>query len=93
MQAQGIQTYLKGTEVQVAVGPLVSTAGGWMCKNGSAAVPSSFNEDSLGQLKIEVGSCFRGLIRDMRSMALQTTPFVSGQLKQSRHLPIMLFLP
>lgn len=50
--------------------PLVATTGGWVGENGSTAVSTCLDEDCLGQLKIEVCSCLRGLIGDMRCMAL-----------------------
>lgn len=76
VQPQCIESNLKGAEVKVAMRPLVATAGGRVGENGGAAVATGLDENRLGQLKIEVRGCFRGLIGDMRCMALWPPAFI-----------------
>lgn len=57
VEAQRVQADLEGTEVQVPVGPLVAPAGGGLGEDRGGGVPSSLDEDSLCQLKVEVSRC------------------------------------
>lgn len=76
MQAEGIQANLKGTQMQVAVGPLVTSTGRGLRENGGGAVSSSFNQHSLGQLKVKMGSCLRWLVGHVWSMTFRPTAFI-----------------
>lgn len=81
VQSQCIESNLKGAEVKVTMRPLVATTRRRMGENGGAAVSPSLNENRLGQLKIEVSSCLRGLIWDMGGMALRSPALVSEERK------------
>lgn len=76
MQAEGIQANFKGTQMQVAVGPLMASAGRGLSENGGGAVSTSFNQHSLGQLKVKMGSCLGWLVGYMWSMAFRSTAFI-----------------
>lgn len=81
VQSQCIESNLKGAEVKVAMRALMATTRRWMGKNGGAAVSPSLNKNRLGQLKIEVSSCLRGLIWDMGGMALRPPALVPEERK------------
>lgn len=76
MQAEGIQADFKGTQMQVAVGPLMASASRGLSENGCGAVSTSFNQHSLGQLKVKMSSCLRWLVGHMWSMAFRPATFV-----------------
>lgn len=76
MQPKGIQANLKGTQMQVAVGPLVTSTGRRLSENGGGAVSSSFNQHSLGQLKVKMGSCLRWLVGHVWSMTFRPAAFI-----------------
>lgn len=76
MEAESVQADLKSTNVQVPVGPLVASAGRGLCENGCGRVPTSFDQDCFGQLKVKVSCCLRRLVRYVGSVAFRTTAFV-----------------
>ena len=78
MQAQGVQADLEGTQVQVAVGPLVAPAGRGLGEDGRGAVPAGLDQHRLGQLKVEVGRRLRWLVGDVGCVALWATAFIPG---------------
>lgn len=53
-----------------------------MGEDGGTAISTCFDKDCLGQFKVEVSSCLRGLVWDMRSMALQPPPFIPRGKRQ-----------
>lgn len=74
---------------------LVPTTGGRVGEDGGTAVSTSFDEDCLGQFKVEVSSCLWWLVWNMRSMALQPPPFIprgkaQRQLSDSNNIPSSL---
>ncbi len=75
MQAEGIQANFKGTQMQVAVGSLMASAGRGLSENGGGAVSTSFNQHSLGQLKVKMGSCLGWLVGHVWSMAFRPAAF------------------
>lgn len=84
MKSEGIQANLKGTQMQVAVGSLVATTGRGLSENGGGAVSSSFNQHSLGQLKVKMGSCLRWLVGHMWSMAFRPAAFIPIKRERDR---------
>ena len=77
MQAQGVQADLEGTQVEVAVGPLVAPAGRGLREDGGGRVPPRLDEHRLGQLEVEVGGGLRRLIGHVGGVALRATPLVT----------------
>lgn len=86
VQSQCIESNFKGAEVKVTMRPLVAAARRRVGENGGAAVSPSLNENCLGQLKIKVSSCLRGLIWDVGSMALRSPALVSAERKITQPL-------
>ena len=92
VQAERVQADLEGTEVQVAVGALVSAAGRGLCEDGRGAVPARLDQHRLGQLEVEVGRGLRGLVGHVRGVALGATPFVPTGARHKTHTHTHLHL-
>lgn len=78
MEAQRVQANLKGTEVQVAVGPLVAPAGRGLGEDGRGGVPPGFDQDRFGQFKVKMCRCLRRLVGDVRCVAFRSSALVPG---------------